>query len=74
LTRNNHKIFKFLASQGYPSGKVIAFLLACEGYSKSQVAVISGVDNAMVTRTISGHRGSKKVEETIRLVLGFSPF
>jgi predicted transcriptional regulator len=74
LTRNNHKIFKLLASQGYPSGKVIAFLLDCEGYSKSKVAFMSGVGNAMVTRTIAGHRGSKKVEDTIKQVLGFNPF
>ena len=74
MTRDNSKIFKILGTNGCPIDKSISFLLNCEGYTNTKIASMSGVDNAMVTRTIAGRRGSKKVEITIKQVLGFNPF
>ena len=74
MTRDNHGIFKILMAECYPVDKTITFLLSCEGHTKAKIAAMSGVDNAMVTRTIAGRRGSKKVERIIVMLLGFDPF
>ena len=74
MKREYFMIYRKLINDGLPADKTITYLLSCCGFTKSLIASMAGVDNAMVTRTIARDRGSRKVENVIEKLLGFNPF